>query len=71
MKPINIPGRVRNVFLEVAKKNVNAIGQVVETLAFLYGHETDEALIADGILFPVQEGDFGRVTDLGEKRTMR
>ena len=66
MKPINIPGRVQTEFLNVARNNKDANGHVVETLAFLFGHETDNALFADGILFPVQQGDFGRVTDLGK-----
>ena len=65
MKPVHIPKQVQKTFLDVAKANTNSSGRHIETLAFLYGHETEDALIANGILFPVQQGDAGNVIDKG------
>ena len=65
MKPILIPKAVQAEFLLRAKANKDAAGRLIETLAFLMGHETEQGVVATSILFPVQSGAAAQVTDEG------
>ncbi len=64
-KRISLPKATKIAFLNVAKGNVDANGQLKETLCFLAGYETEQELIVTDLIFPVQEGTSAKVDDLG------
>ncbi len=64
-KKIKVPDKVQTAFLNVARGNRDKDGTLIETLCFLVGHETKDNLIVTDIVFPVQEGNGGKVDDCG------
>ena len=53
------------VFREVSARNRSKDGRHVETLAFLFGHKSDQSYIATHLIFPEQESTCSRVDDKG------
>jgi hypothetical protein len=53
-------------FIQVANKNVDSKGELVETLAFLFGFDNGKIIEATELLFPNQSGDASKVIDNGK-----
>jgi hypothetical protein len=66
MKEVLIPANTLAQFVNVAKRNVDSNGKLVETLAFLIGYIDDEKIKATELLFPNQTGDASKVVDYGK-----
>ena len=63
-----IPGNLLRTFQAVSGNNRSKInGRHVETLAYLFGYESEGNLIATHLVFPEQNGTCSKVDDNGKK----
>ncbi len=60
-----IPEDLLRKFQAVCSNNCSADGRHVETLAYLFGYESDGNLIGTHLVFPEQEGTCSKVDDKG------
>jgi hypothetical protein len=60
-----IPSHLLRVFREVSANNQSKDGRHVETLAFLFGHKSDQNYIGTHLIFPEQESTCSQVDDKG------
>lgn len=60
-----IPGELLRKFQDVASNNCQPDGRHVETLAYLFGFESDGNFISSHLVFPEQDGTCSRVDDKG------
>ena len=61
-----IPQDLLQKFEVVASNNCSADGRHIETLAYLFGHESGGNLIGTHLVFPEQDGTCSRVDDKGK-----
>ena len=59
-----IPQDVLRIFQDMSSKNCSADGRHVETLAYLFGYESD-GFIGTHLIFPEQDGTCSKVDDKG------
>ena len=61
-----IPEDLLRKFHAVCAKNVSKVdGRHIETLAYLFGYESEGNLIATHLIFPEQDGTCSRVDNKG------
>ena len=60
-----IPGDLLRKFQSVSAKNCSGDGKHIETLAYLFGFESDGNQIGTHLVFPEQDGTCSRVDDKG------
>ena len=60
-----IPSDLLRLFREVSARNRSQDGRHLETLAYLFGHKSDQNLIGTHLIFPEQESTCSRVDDKG------
>ena len=62
-----IPVDLLREFQAVSSKNLSNNGRHIETLAYLFGYESEGNLIGTHLIFPEQVGTCSRVDDKGKK----
>ena len=62
-----IPEDLLTKFHAISSKNLSTNGRHIETLAYLFGYESEGNLIGTHLIFPEQDGTCSRVDDKGKK----
>ena len=60
-----IPEDLPRKFKAVCSQNLSTNGRHIETLAYLFGYESEGNLIGTHLIFPEQDGTCSRVDDKG------